>query len=349
MTVGNGLDAKASRMDILDLNEVAELLGEPETVIRAACERFPDHIPTVGSGRLRRFPSSALDVLRLVTDSITAGAPDETTRRLIDTHFPPDVMAPPISKPTGSASLLDAPSPEPNLARDVGEIAPHDEDAIHLSTVVRDEVAATMSPIVQKFSDDLATILKCMGSIHDDVRRTARADDLALLRVETRGIVAGTPDLLVTVRAAIASLNSDLAALRQASDQIQAEIASLRSQLDLRDRIAGFATELTNLRIEVQRLAHVGSRPIEHPRPIAFAVADGTGGGPRSSVEIARSNGHHPPEQLETDHPLDTHEDPIDPARELIDSSDDQPTGIITQFGGRTPRRMGRSLFADDV
>ncbi len=339
-------------MDILDLTEVAELLGESDTVIRAACDRFPDHIPMVVSGRHRRFPSIALDVLRLVTDSMAAGAPDETTRHLIETHFPPNPSVPTISNLAAIPSLVPETPGEPEHARTDPEIAHGDETAVNLATVVRDEVAATVSPVDHKPNDELAGILECMGSMQDDVRHMSRADDLALLRVETRGIAASVtaiPELFVTVHAAITSLSSDLAKLRHASNHIQAEIASLQTHLDLRDQIAEFATELANLRVETQRLTLSAPRQIEHPRPIAFAAADGTGGGPRSSGEITRSNGHHPTEQPETDHTLEANVDSVDPTEGPFDAVVDQPTGIITQFASRTPRRMGRSLFADDV
>ncbi|WP_448575444.1 MerR family transcriptional regulator [Thermomicrobium sp.] len=58
---------------LLTLSEVAQRLGLPETTIRYYRDRFAPYIPTVGSGRSRRYPPRAVERLRWIIEQLHAG------------------------------------------------------------------------------------------------------------------------------------------------------------------------------------------------------------------------------------------------------------------------------------
>ena len=55
------------------LKQLAEQLGLPESTIRYYRDAFLDHIPSVGTGRRRRYPAQAVAVLRSIATSYSEG------------------------------------------------------------------------------------------------------------------------------------------------------------------------------------------------------------------------------------------------------------------------------------
>ena len=58
---------------LLTLRQVADDLGLPESTVRYYRDAFLDHIPSVGSGRRRRYPPPAVAVLRSIAEGYAAG------------------------------------------------------------------------------------------------------------------------------------------------------------------------------------------------------------------------------------------------------------------------------------
>ncbi len=58
---------------LLSLKQLAAELGLPESTVRYYRDAFLDHIPSVGSGRRRRYPPQAVAVLRSIAESYGAG------------------------------------------------------------------------------------------------------------------------------------------------------------------------------------------------------------------------------------------------------------------------------------
>jgi DNA-binding transcriptional MerR regulator len=58
---------------LFTLKQLAEQLGLPESTIRYYRDAFLDHIPSVGTGRRRRYPAQAVAVLRTIAKSYASG------------------------------------------------------------------------------------------------------------------------------------------------------------------------------------------------------------------------------------------------------------------------------------
>src|SRR5438045_3481929 len=58
---------------LLTLRQLAQELEIPESTVRYYRDAYLDHIPSVGTGRRRRFPREAAHVLRTIATSYGAG------------------------------------------------------------------------------------------------------------------------------------------------------------------------------------------------------------------------------------------------------------------------------------
>lgn len=56
--------------ELFTIAELARNLDLPESTTRYYCNRFADHLPSVGEGRRRRFKPEALDVLRTIAETM---------------------------------------------------------------------------------------------------------------------------------------------------------------------------------------------------------------------------------------------------------------------------------------
>jgi DNA-binding transcriptional MerR regulator len=60
---------------LFTLREIADALSLPESTVRYYRDAFAPHIPTVGSGRRRRYPEDAVQVLRSIAHGYASGKP----------------------------------------------------------------------------------------------------------------------------------------------------------------------------------------------------------------------------------------------------------------------------------
>ena len=58
---------------LLTLRQVADKLDLPESTVRYYRDAFLDHIPSIGTGRRRRYPPAAVAVLRSVAEGYANG------------------------------------------------------------------------------------------------------------------------------------------------------------------------------------------------------------------------------------------------------------------------------------
>ncbi|HVO35163.1 MAG TPA: MerR family transcriptional regulator [Gemmatimonadales bacterium] len=62
---------------LLTLKQVADELDLPESTVRYYRDAFLDHVPSIGTGRRRRYPPAAVAVLRTVAEGYAAGRAHE--------------------------------------------------------------------------------------------------------------------------------------------------------------------------------------------------------------------------------------------------------------------------------
>src|SRR6185436_16002045 len=62
-----------SEEPLLTLRQLAQELALPESTVRYYRDTFLDHIPSVGTGRRRRYPKEAVAVLRSIANSYGNG------------------------------------------------------------------------------------------------------------------------------------------------------------------------------------------------------------------------------------------------------------------------------------
>lgn len=77
---------------LLTLKELAAELGLPESTVRYYRDQYIDQIPSVGTGRRRRYPREAVAILRSIAESYATGG----NRSTIEHGVPPRVPVAPV-------------------------------------------------------------------------------------------------------------------------------------------------------------------------------------------------------------------------------------------------------------
>jgi len=90
---------------LLTLRHMAQELGLPESTARYYRDAYLDHIPSVGTGRRRRYPREAVSVLRSIARSYAAGRsrPDIVAALGRSGTLPPATAAIAVSEPKARA------------------------------------------------------------------------------------------------------------------------------------------------------------------------------------------------------------------------------------------------------
>ncbi len=60
-------------MELLTIKDIARRLDIPESTARYYRDKWPEYIPTEGSGRNKRYKPEAVDVLRLIAEGLRNG------------------------------------------------------------------------------------------------------------------------------------------------------------------------------------------------------------------------------------------------------------------------------------
>jgi DNA-binding transcriptional MerR regulator len=69
---------------LLTLSQIAQRLGLPESTTRYYRDAFLDHVPQVGTGRRRRYPLEAVEVLRTIAAAYATGHTHAEVRAQLD-------------------------------------------------------------------------------------------------------------------------------------------------------------------------------------------------------------------------------------------------------------------------
>lgn len=75
-------------MALLTVAQIAKQLKLPESTARYYRDRFAAFIPTVGTGRTRRYPEDALEVFAFVAEQMRAGTSTENVEAALASRFP---------------------------------------------------------------------------------------------------------------------------------------------------------------------------------------------------------------------------------------------------------------------
>ncbi|MDO8666803.1 MAG: MerR family transcriptional regulator, partial [Gemmatimonadales bacterium] len=73
---------------LLTLRQLGVELDLPESTVRYYRDAFFDHIPSVGTGRRRRYPPQAIAVLRTIAKGYASGQSKSDLLRSLDQHSP---------------------------------------------------------------------------------------------------------------------------------------------------------------------------------------------------------------------------------------------------------------------
>lgn len=87
-------DADAADGPLYTIRDIARDLGLPESTVRYYRDAFAGYLPTVGSGRRRRYPPEAADVLRTVARGFAEGLRREQIEHALGGA--PAAAAPPV-------------------------------------------------------------------------------------------------------------------------------------------------------------------------------------------------------------------------------------------------------------
>jgi DNA-binding transcriptional MerR regulator len=88
---------------LLTLRELAARLELPESTVRYYRDAFLDYVPSVGTGRRRRYPPQAADVLRRIASGYAAGRSHREIAADLQQESPASVARLPVT-PAESAT-----------------------------------------------------------------------------------------------------------------------------------------------------------------------------------------------------------------------------------------------------
>ena len=302
-------------MDLLALAEVAELLGEPESAILAACQSFPEHIPVVGMGSGRRFPSIALDVLRLITDATAAGVPASAIAHLLETRY------------AAARNLADEIQTSPAGIPAGYDVEPVSLDLDEFVERVRAVVAADVLPQVQAVLSELGGTRAALDQMHSERLSPEVMSELTKIQAQLRPALLGLDEVKLAV------------------EGLREEMAALRWQLDQREQLGRVVAELAELRTQVGRIEAGNSRD---------SAAEGQPGddlleqSPNEATIVGETNLSQAGADTGSAGDDGDQATTASPSQAGGQPEVDTPSAIITEFASRTPRRMGRTLFADE-
>jgi len=75
-------------MDLLTISEIAKRLNQPESTVRYWRNKFDDFIPSVGSGRKKRYRPEAIRVFSVIADLSAEELPSDDIAERLAADFP---------------------------------------------------------------------------------------------------------------------------------------------------------------------------------------------------------------------------------------------------------------------
>ena len=126
--------------ELLTIAELARHLDLPESTTRYYCNRFADHLPSIGEGRRRRFKPEALDVLQTIAQTMRR----DKNAYAVDLALRGNASVPvPVSATVAPLDQAVAPT---------GALATQMLSLMESQTKALQEIAGAMSIMAEKFA-----------------------------------------------------------------------------------------------------------------------------------------------------------------------------------------------------
>lgn len=71
----------------LTIKQIADTLQIPESTIRFYRDRFEEYVPSIGTGRKRRYPENAIEVFRIIAESYERNMTAEEIKERLSLEF----------------------------------------------------------------------------------------------------------------------------------------------------------------------------------------------------------------------------------------------------------------------
>jgi len=76
----------------LTIKQIADTLQIPESTIRFYRDRFEEYVPSIGTGRKRRYPENAIEVFRIIAESYERNMTAEEIKERLSLEFARNVQ-----------------------------------------------------------------------------------------------------------------------------------------------------------------------------------------------------------------------------------------------------------------
>jgi DNA-binding transcriptional MerR regulator len=126
----------------LSIREISRRTGVPESTLRYYRSLFPEHIPTLGSGRNRRHPEDAVAIFLRISSLFAAGESRGTVRRELQGRPPLDAAAP--RSEDGALPVEVTRGYQLEVAAHPGRLRPQELEQLVTAMMVRDRELVSM-------------------------------------------------------------------------------------------------------------------------------------------------------------------------------------------------------------
>jgi DNA-binding transcriptional MerR regulator len=162
--------------ELLTIAEIAKRIDVPESTVRYYRDRFGSSVPSVGSGRRRRYSQEAVAVLRFIANQSRVGTPYEEIERQLAERFPIDVSSQTQISKTANASTA-ATQQQPSASTEAQIQALREALGVALDPLIRAIIEEQTATLQQ----ELAAVRKQLDDATARAERTASERDQQLV------------------------------------------------------------------------------------------------------------------------------------------------------------------------
>lgn len=216
----------------LSIREISRRTGVPESTLRYYRSLFPEHIPTLGSGRKRRHPEGAVPVFLRIAGLFAAGQSRVTVRRELQ-GGPPEA--------DGESPLEVTRGHQVQLLEPAGRLGPRELEQLLTAMMVRDRELVAMHRDLLELLEKLIHSLGALAGT-PDWRRGGRLEP-AIPPPRPGPAVASRPDSDAEERETTAG-SLELERLRESLQRERETVERLRrARLELEQRLTRLERE----------------------------------------------------------------------------------------------------------
>ena len=125
---------------LLSVAEIARRLGVPESTVHYWKNRFAQHLPSIGSGRQKRFREGAVEVFRVIAEMFSLGHSTQDVMETLGKRFP--LTASLDGDP--QAAGADAPFTSQRHVREAASEAALADTALRMAAAIGQEIARSI-------------------------------------------------------------------------------------------------------------------------------------------------------------------------------------------------------------